>query len=80
MPHIKRTPRERQAMITFHVPAMSCGHCVRSITEAVQATDPQAQVQAELATQRVHITSATAPEALAAALAAAGYPPAPAAA
>ena len=36
-------------MITFQIPAMSCGHCVRSITEAVQATDPAAQVQADLA-------------------------------
>ena len=65
-------------MTTFHIPAMSCGHCVRSITEAVQATDAQAQVQADLPTQSVHINSTTPPEALAAALAAAGYPPAPA--
>ena len=62
----------------FTIPAMSCGHCVRSITEAVQALDPAAQVQADLAQHRVTITSSTPPEALAAALAAAGYAPAPA--
>jgi copper chaperone len=65
-------------MISFQIPAMSCGHCVRSITEAVLATDPAAQVQADLASHSVQITSSTPPEALAAALAAAGYAPAPA--
>ena len=65
-------------MITFQIPAMSCGHCVRSITEAVLATDPAAQVQADLASHSVNIDSSTAPEALASALTAAGYPPAPA--
>lgn len=64
-------------MIAFHIAAMSCGHCVRSITEAVQAADPQAQVQADLAAQRVQITSQARPETLAAALTAAGYPPSP---
>lgn len=63
-------------MITFQIPAMTCGHCVRSITEAVQATDPAAKVQADLASHSVHIDSSTAPEALASALTAAGYPPA----
>ena len=66
-------------MITFQIPAMSCGHCVRSITEAVQATDPAAKVQADLASHSVHIDSSTAPEVLASALTAAGYPPAAAA-
>ena len=64
--------------ITFDIPAMSCGHCVRSITETVQALDPAAQVQADLAQRRVTIASNTPPEALAAALSAAGYAPAPA--
>jgi len=63
---------------TFQIPAMSCGHCVRSITEAVHATDPAAQVQADLARHSVTIASSTPPETLAAALAAAGYTPAPA--
>lgn len=63
---------------TFQIPAMSCGHCVRSITEAVQATDPAAQVQADLAGHRVTIDSSTPRDALVAALTAAGYAPAPA--
>ena len=65
-------------MITFQIPAMSCGHCVRSITEAVLATDPAAQVQADVASRSVQINSSTPPEKLAVTLAAAGYPPAPA--
>ena len=63
-------------MITFQIPAMSCGHCVRSITEAVLATDPAAQVQADLPNHSVQIHSSVPPEILAAALAAAGYAPA----
>ncbi len=56
---------------------MSCGHCVRSLTEAVLATDPAAQVQADVASHSVQIRSSTPREALAAALTAAGYAPAP---
>ena len=63
-------------MITFQIPAMSCGHCVRSITEAVLATDPAARVQADLPRHSVQIHRSVPPETLAAALAAAGYAPA----
>ena len=42
-------------MTSFDIPNMTCGHCVRSITEAVQAVDPAAQVQADLANHRVHV-------------------------
>jgi len=41
----------------FHVPDMSCGHCVATITEAVKALDADALVQAELGTKRVSIRS-----------------------
>ena len=66
-------------MTTFQIPAMSCGHCVRSITEAVLATDPAAQVKADLASHSVQIDSLVPATILAAALAAAGYAPSPAA-
>lgn len=42
-------------MTTFHVEDMTCGHCVRTITQAVQALDPKARVQIDLATHRVAI-------------------------
>lgn len=32
------------------VTGMTCGHCVRAVTQAIQARDPQARVQVDLAT------------------------------
>ncbi len=43
-------------MISFQVDDMSCGHCVASITKAVQTVDAGARVQVDLATHRVAIT------------------------
>lgn len=63
-------------MISFEVPDMSCGHCVASITRAVQAVDGQAQVQVDLERHRVDITPVQADaEALAAAISDAGFTP-----
>lgn len=62
-------------MLTFHIPNMTCGHCVRSVTQAVQAADPAAQVQADLPTHQVRVATVLPPEAVAAALAEAGYAP-----
>lgn len=42
-------------MVTFEVQDMTCGHCVSSITKAVRAIDPGAQVTADLATHQVRI-------------------------
>ena len=42
-------------MVTFKGQDMTCGHCVSSITKAVRAIDPGAQVTADLATQQVRI-------------------------
>lgn len=65
--------------LSFHLPDMSCGHCARAVTEAVQALDAQARVVVDLPAKRAEVDSSAAPEALAAALTEAGYPPAPAA-
>ena len=46
-------------MTRFTVNDMSCGHCVRSITQAVQAQDPAAQVVVDLSQHRVDVDSAT---------------------
>jgi copper chaperone len=61
---------------TFSVPNLSCGHCVRAVTEAVKAADPAGQVQADPATRQVEVTSTLPREAVAAALTEAGYAPA----
>jgi copper chaperone len=60
----------------FTIPQLSCGHCVRAVTEAVHAADPAAQVQADPATKQVAVDSTLPREALAALLAEAGYAPA----
>jgi len=67
-------------MIAFEVQDMTCGHCARAITQAVQAVDPGAQVQIDLAAHRVAIESAQAAAALGDAIREAGYTPVPAAA
>ena len=58
----------------FNVDGMTCGHCVRAITRAVQALDPAAQVAVDLAARRVDVNADLPAERVAAAIAAAGYP------
>ena len=62
-------------MITFQVQDMTCGHCVATITKAVQGVDAGARVETDLATHVVRIESAGAPAALEAAFRNAGYTP-----
>lgn len=62
-------------MIELKLPTMTCGHCVRTVTQAVQQADPQATVQVDLAAQRVQIQSSLPEAVFAAALAAEGYAP-----
>jgi copper chaperone len=61
-------------MLELTLPDMTCGHCVAAITRTVQALDPAARVQTDLATHRVQIESSQPAEALTAALAEEGYP------
>jgi copper chaperone len=62
-------------LIEFKIDAMTCGHCVRTVTQAVQQADPQAHVTVDLPAHRVQVDTAKTREAIAAVLAAAGYPP-----
>jgi copper chaperone len=55
---------------------MSCGHCVKAVTEAVKEVDPQARVNVDLASKKVSVESQAAREKLVGALAEAGYAPA----
>ncbi|QXI15081.1 heavy-metal-associated domain-containing protein [Pseudomonas hamedanensis] len=45
-------------MQVFNVQGMSCGHCVRAITDAVQAMDPTASVRVDLSAKEVGVESA----------------------
>jgi copper chaperone len=66
-------------MITFEVKDMTCGHCVKAITEAVKATDARAEVRIDLATHRVEIDPGAADAlTLAGVIREAGYTPVPA--
>jgi copper chaperone len=67
-------------MPEFVLPDMTCGHCVKAVTAVLQAADAAAGVQVDLAAQRVRVDSSLPAERLAAVLAEAGYPPAPASA
>jgi copper chaperone len=62
-------------MIEFKVPAISCGHCVRTVSEAVQEIDPQAKVEVDVDTKKVSVDSNADRARLVAALTEAGYPP-----
>lgn len=65
-------------MIAFQVNDMTCGHCVGAITKAVEAADPGAVVQIDLATHRVAVEPRSAdPTTLEGAIRAAGYTPVP---
>ena len=63
-------------MLNFQIPNMSCGHCVRAITEAVHAVDPAAVVQTDLERQAVEVDTAADRDAIARQLTEAGYAPA----
>ncbi len=58
----------------FSIPDMSCGHCVKAITQALAQLDPAATLSADLPTRPITVQSAQEREKVAAALAEAGYP------
>lgn len=66
----------KSAMIELQLPTMTCGHCVRTVTQTVQAVDAAAKVEVDLAAQRVRIQSVQPKEAFARALTEEGYAPA----
>lgn len=61
-------------MFTLKVSGMTCGGCINAVTRAVQAQDPQAQVQADLATQVVSLQTSLSTEQAAELITAAGFP------
>ena len=63
-------------MIELTLPDMTCGHCVKAVTRTVQQLDAAAEVHVDLPAHKVQITSSQPVEAIKAALADEGYPPA----
>lgn len=58
---------------TFNVKGMTCGHCERTVTQAVKTLDPQAEVRIDRATGKVEVQSDQPREALIAAITEEGY-------
>jgi copper chaperone len=46
---------QKMPMLTLKVSGMTCGGCINAVTRAVQAQDPQAKVQVDLASQTVNL-------------------------
>lgn len=61
-------------MQSFKVTGMTCGHCVRAVTDAVHSVDPGAAVEVDLKSNRVTVRDGTAlADQIAGAIAAEGY-------
>jgi copper chaperone len=61
-------------MIELTLPTMTCGHCVRTVTDTVHRLDPAASLQIDLPSHTVQITSSRPAEEIRKALADEGYP------
>jgi copper chaperone len=64
-------------MLEVTLPTMTCGHCVRTVTETVQRIDPAARLNIDLPSQKVSIDSGAPAQQFIDALTEEGYPPAP---
>lgn len=60
-------------MQVFKVTGMTCAHCERAVIQAIQARDPAATVQVDLAEGRVQVDSALDEQAIRDAIAEEGY-------
>jgi len=60
-------------MQVFSVEGMSCGHCVKAVTQAVQSKDPAASVRVDLAAKEVGVESALSVEQVIEAISEEGY-------
>lgn len=65
--------QEEIKTMKFNVPDMTCGHCVATVTRAVRAADPAADVKVDLAGKTVTVETAIPAAAVAKALDDAGY-------
>jgi copper chaperone len=63
-------------MLTLSIPAISCGHCVRAITETILELDPAARVQVDIDARTATIDTRADSAVVRERLAAEGYPPA----
>lgn len=60
-------------MLRYTIENMTCGHCVATVTKAVQGVDANAIVRADVAGRSLEIDTGATSEIVSAAIAAAGY-------
>ena len=60
-------------MQSFKVSGMSCGHCVRAITQAIKTLDASAEVEVDLASGLVQVSDGLDREQVQAAIREEGY-------
>lgn len=60
-------------MQRYTVEGMSCGHCVNTVTRAIEQTDPDATINIDLASKVVAVDSTAEDESLRQAMRSAGY-------
>ncbi|MEN5150584.1 heavy-metal-associated domain-containing protein [Pseudomonas orientalis] len=60
-------------MQIFNVEGMTCGHCVRAVTQAVHSRDADAEVTVDLAVKQVRVQSQLEREAIAQLIKKEGY-------
>jgi len=61
-------------MLTLKVSGMTCGGCINAVTRAIQAADPQAKVQADLASQIINLETELSAEQASQLITDAGFP------
>lgn len=68
-------PKPETRMLEFDIANLSCGHCVRAVTEALHELDPGARVEVDLPGRHVKVDTAATRDHVVAALVEAGYAP-----
>lgn len=58
---------------TFRIEGMTCEHCVKTVTEALQARDPAAEVKVKLQGGEARVVSSLSSDELIIAIVEAGY-------
>jgi copper chaperone len=61
-------------MLSLKVSGMTCGGCINAVTRAIQAQDPQAKVQVDLASQTVNLETTLSEPKASQLIAEAGFP------
>ena len=60
-------------MQQFRVQGMTCGHCVRAVTQAIKGHDPAADINVDLSAARVQVNSTLSAERIIELIAQEGY-------